>query len=228
MVDHYARIEDQVKDETMFSRDPINVHYERLLDTAEAVLAGPLSVRVDTDFWGSPNLVLRRETMPKIEGTIESRILYANLCDDEQKEAILRHASWDARTARESIRKRLGDSRGPSAIHPILLVHFVWTDVNWLRQSIGRLEELTIPLKVPRVDPLFRTMYRLRIERNDRTITEASWGKNMPGDYQILSEMWESIWQQMTDFLQNSGAARPEELWKSGSAPIYEKLNTKA
>jgi hypothetical protein len=212
--------------EKMSQRDPINVHYGKLLDTAEKILRGPLSVRVDTDFWGSPNLVLRSEIMPKIEGTIESRIVYANPCDDEQSVAILRQASWDALAARQSAVQDFSGGREPSTIYPVLLVHSVWIDMDWLYEAIQRLEELVIPLKVPKVAPLFRKMYMLRIERSDRTTIEASWGKGMPGDFQVLSESWESIWQQMTDLLRGGEKVGPEESWKSGSAPVYKQVNT--
>jgi hypothetical protein len=207
----------------MFHRDPISAHYRKLLDSAEAVLRGPLSIQVDIDFWGEPNLTLRSEAMPKIEGVIESRIIYANPCDDEQSSAILRQVSWDAHTARLSVLQDFDADKTPSIVHPVLSVRYVWIDIDWLYEAIRRLEELAIPLKMPKVDPLFRKMYKLGIQRSDRTTIEASWGNSTPGDFQTLSVAWELVWEQMADLLKSGTPVEPEELWQFGSTPIYKQ-----
>ena len=136
------------------------VHYGRLLDTAEAVLRGPESVKIDIDYWGYPNLALQSETMPKIEGVIESRILYANPCDEEQKNAaILRHASWDAHSVRQSVLQDFCGEQEPSIACPVLSIRFVWIDMNWLYGAIQRLEKLAVPLQVPKFVPESRKVY---------------------------------------------------------------------
>ena len=199
----------------MFERDLAAVHFDQLLATADTVLQGPWSIRVGVDFWGSPNLALYVQAMPKIEGMIESRIVFANLGDEEQNGAILRQAIWDARTTRQSVLQEFRQNHEPS-IYPVLFVRYIWIDISWLCSAVHRLEELTIPLKVPRMVPLFRTTYGLRIERTDRTVADVSWGQGMPGEFQVLSDLWEGLWQEMTVLLNTGDVAKPDESWGRG------------
>lgn len=205
----------------MLVQNPANVHYRGLLDTAETVLRGPSSIRTGIDFWGELNLVLRKKAMPKVEGIIESRIVYANPCDDEQDEAILRHASWDARTTRKTVWEDFGAGRTPSIIHPVLNVHCVWINMDWLYKVIRSLEAFTVPIRVPETSSRSRTMYELGIQRIDRTYIRIAWGKNIPEAYHALSCVWEEVWQQMTDLLQSGKPVEPEEQWWPNSIPDY-------
>ncbi len=206
----------------MGAQNPANVHYRGLLDTAETVLGGPSSIRIGIDFWGEFNLFLRKNAMPKVEGIIESRIVYANPCDDEQDGAILRHASWDARTARKTVWEDFRAGRTPSIIHPALRVHYVWIDLDWLHEVIRSLGDLTVPIKAPETSRS-RTMYELGIQRIDRTYIKVAWGKDMPEAYHALSCAWEEVWQQMTDLLQSGRQVDPEEGWWSSSIPVYQR-----
>jgi hypothetical protein len=208
---------------TVDAHNPANVHYRGLLDTAETVLRGPSSIRIGIDFWGEWNLLLRKEAMPKIEGTIESRIVYANPADDEQDGAILRHVSWDARTARKTVREDFRASGAPAIIHPVLNVHYVWINLDWLYQVIQSLENLTVPIRVPEMSSRFRTMYELGIQRIDRTYIKVAWGKSMPEAYHDLSCAWEGFWQQMTDLLKSGKQVEPEERWWPSSVPVYQQ-----
>lgn len=196
----------------MFRASLMNVHYNQLLSSADTVLQGPSSVSMGTEFWGEPNLALYVQAMPRIEGTIESRTMYANPTDADQNRAILRQAAWDARTTRQSVIQKFRQGREPS-IYPILLVRYVWIDIGWLYNATQRLEELVVPLRVSKMSPIFRTMYRVRMHRIDRTIADISWGKGMPGEFQILSIVWESLWQEMDHLLQTSEMVEPEESW---------------
>ncbi len=203
----------------MFKPNLMNVHYGQLLASANTVLQGPASVSVGVEFWGEPNLALYIEAMPKIEGIIESRIVYANPTDKEQSCAILRQAAWDARTTRQSVIQEFRQGQEPS-IYPILLVRYTWIDIGWLYNAIQRLEELVIPLKVPQMSSIFRTMYRVRIDRIDRTVADISWGEGMPGEFQVLSAVWKSLWQEMTHLLQTSETVEPEESWGYGFSSV--------
>ncbi|MBN1138431.1 MAG: hypothetical protein JXM73_17715 [Anaerolineae bacterium] len=199
----------------MFERDLATVHYDQLLATADTILEGPLSVGVGSNFWGEPNLTLCLETMPRIEGAIESRIVYANLGDEGQNVAILRQAAWDAQATRRTVLQEFRQGREPS-IYPILLVRYVWIDIGWLSNAVHRLEELVIPLRSPKMIPLFRTMYRLRIARTDRTVADISWGKGMVEGFQVVSDLWESLWQEMTGLLNTGEIIEPHEFWGRG------------
>jgi hypothetical protein len=199
----------------MFERDLATVHYDQLLATADTVLKGPFSVGIGTDFWGEPSLALYLQTMPRIEGAIESRIVYANPADEEQNGAIPRQAAWDARATRQTVLQEFRQGREPS-IYPILLVRYVWIDIGWLSNAVHRLEELVIPLRVPIMIPLFRTMCRLRIERTDRTFVDISWGKGMVEGFQIVGDLWESLWQEMTGLLNTGEIVEPHEFWGRG------------
>jgi hypothetical protein len=209
--------------EAMDAQNPANVHYRRLLDSAEKVLRGPSSIRIDIDFWGEWNLLLRKEAMPKVEGIIESRIVYANPADDDQDGAILRHASWNARTARKTVWEDFGAGRTPSIVHPALNVHYVWITLDWLYQVVRSLGDFSVPLGVPETSSRFRTMYELGIQRIDRTYIKVAWGKNMPEAYHDLSCAWEGFWQQMTDLLRDGKRVEPEERWWPSSTPVYQR-----
>lgn len=196
----------------MFQKDPANEHFLRLLHVAEIALKGPINIKINSSFWGWPNLALSTNVMPKIEGIMESRIIYANPNDDEQDSAILRQVIWDAQTTRKSVLQEFQQGKEPSITHPTLFTRYVWVDMNWLYQMIQLLEDLFIPLKIPEEDELFREVYHLKIERSDRTMIEASWGKSSSGAFVVLSKSWENIWQQMTDFLQSSKVIDSEEV----------------
>jgi hypothetical protein len=203
-------------------QDTPSDRYARLRLSAERALAGPLSIRVGTDFWGWANLVLRRETMPKIQGTVEVRGLYAHLKDLEQDNVLLREVTWDAALARSRSISDERDTETAQTEHPLVFMRCVWVDAKWLRDTLHRLEKFSVPLKLSDDATLYKEIYQFELERGDRTVFKFSWAKGMPGVFAEFSQLWESLWEEMTVFLRNNPAITPEEDWAGNPPPDYQ------
>ena len=200
-----------------------SAYYTRLIYAAEVILKGPSSLQVGDDFWGEPNLILRCEAAPKIEGVITSRTVYANICDDEQHKAILRHAAWDARESRQNVWRDSRIGKPLFELYPAIGVHYVWIDIDWLHRAIRNLEALVVPVQAPQANLVFSKRYGLGIQYSDRTSIQVMWGKGTLGRFGSLESIWESLWQQTPDLLRHRQAVIPDEVWDSDSIPSYER-----
>jgi hypothetical protein len=197
--------------------DPVNAYYLRMLSVAEGVLEGPRAVSHRDEFWGQCVLFLRRERMPKIEGTITSRSIYANPCDDEQDQAILRYASWDAKKPRQdALRLFRKNGTVPSSTLPFLSLSYTWIALDIFYEAIQLLEDLHVPLRVPKNIPRSRQIYHLGIDRMDRSSAKVVWGSCFPGNFRALSEGWETIWKELAAQSHSGPTLVPEETWPFG------------
>jgi hypothetical protein len=204
---------------------PLKVHYLFLLRNAETALTGPQSVAVGGDFWGEPNLRLRREAVPKISGVIRVRAMYANLANAEQSRAILREAMHDARAARVRARAAFVDNETPPMPRPVLSIRYVWIEIDWLERALRSLEDLCVPLAAP-PDISPDETYTLGIWRPDLTSVQARWGVDTPGAFEALSARWQALWEQMADLLQHGEPVTPEEYWPLDAVPAYDQASS--
>jgi hypothetical protein len=160
--------------------------------------------------------------MPKIQGIVEVRGLYAHLNDLEQDSALLREATWDAALARSRTISPERDEETAQTKQPLILMRCVWVDAKWLRDALQRLEKFSVPLKLSDDATLYKEIYQIERERGDRTVLKFSWAKGMPGIFAELSLLWESLWEEMTLFLQNNQSVIPEEDWAENPPPDYQ------
>lgn len=195
--------------------------YGNLINVAEIVLNGPASASIATGFWGGRFIALRAAKMPKIEGVIETRIVYANPTDHEQANAILRQVQWDAKAAKQMIFQASRLGRAPSVTYPQLSSHSVWVNMEWVYETLHLLETLSVPFKIPEDHLPVHNLYALRIERTDRTELELSWGAELQDNFLPLTTVWQTIWAQMEHLLTSNEPTDYEDAWGGyGVSPL--------
>ena len=190
-------------------------HYARLLSFAKIALDGPKSVKIRDQFWGGRTLSLSRMRIPKIEGTIESITIYSNPMDSEQTRAILRWTRWDADSARRSTQTDAELGRPPSIALPVVDIRSAWVDMQWVEQSINRLERIQLPLKSPYFQSTSKVMHQLRLERVDNTLIDIVWKAETTHGFEPLEALWQALWDQMKSLLRDNEVVNYEELWET-------------
>ena len=174
-----------------------------LLQKAERLLLGPKSLGYeDKEFWGRRYLALRSERIPKINGAIETRTVYANPVDTEQAIIILRRAYWDAELARTKFLQILRNNDEIVDEEPELYVSYTYTSVEWLNIALSRFHELSVPMKLPQAASEFEVLSYFSLERQDGTVLNLSWGKNMAYPFTLLDHAWSKTWEEMEVYLQ--------------------------
>jgi hypothetical protein len=165
----------------------------------QTILRGPQNITFperdeELPFYGWPMLALKTVT-PTLPSREESRLVYANLNDDEQEFAVLRAASWDWKVARQAIHEQ-GEN-----FKPVIPARFIKIPIDQLKEWLSNFTELTIIIggfcenndKIP--------IRGLRVERDyTACILEKVWQAQDP-QHISLNEQWNDVWQQMTEAL---------------------------
>jgi hypothetical protein len=189
-------------------------YYLQPLYKAEELLKGPDEVRISGAYWGWPNLSLRIEVAPKILGTLESRIIYADLEDITHDKAILWQASYDANAERKRVFQAHKSGKQLVMADPKLSSRAVWISINWLQEAVQHLDKLVIPIHTPDTISTLEwpKKYSLKLRRYDGTALEVSWFEDWSDDFVALTNVWKLIWTEMTTLLETGVLVRLEEI----------------
>ncbi len=174
----------------------------------------------DYEFYGWRTLALdvridHKGSRPEFE----SRIVYANLSDETQPNAILRAVYWNndverARLAEEGMAYRLG-----------LPARFVWVPTAMLNSWIETLHGVSTDVNVrPGIDPLL-PVRRLLVKMDYKIcVFEKVW-RYRESPSTALDLAWDGIWNKMGDALSNGtpSMSRLDEAFEpSVTQPFYD------
>ena len=169
--------------------------YGALRSQTSAILTGPKSLTLDKGFYGWPCLTLQIQA--GWEDRVESRIVYANLANQEQEIAILRAVFWDGEANKKAIRQ------GQPISTPTLAARFVVIQTSKLNEWLSSFADISV-----------KAFDNFETEEDDRadikklkividyksSIFERVW-QTSKDIYTNLNEPYAAVWSEMTDLL---------------------------
>lgn len=172
-------------------------HNQKMLGIALRVWEGAPSIEVrqlgDDLFYGWSVLALAARFNWPLR--IESRIVYANLFDQEQHTAFLRAVSWDYGIAHQAISELRENA--PLAVP----VRFVEVPLPQLREWLTTFKDLTITAEQTVVHDATLPIRRLRVEwEYTSCVLEKIWQEQGP-QHEALLTAWSQVWAAMSNTL---------------------------
>lgn len=165
---------------------------------ALAILHGPADITLQQSsaegFYGWP--LLNLEAQEGRKDRIESRIVYANLFDEEQATAVLRSVFWDGEAARTVYRQR------EQPFRLSLPARFVLVSVQQAREWLSQFDNASTVINDAIGEEDTVIIRRLRIERDYKsTVFEKVW-QAQDKSHETLNQRWDQVWSYMTESLQ--------------------------
>lgn len=185
---------------------------------ALAIWNGPHNIETSfgaNRFWGWRTLSLEVRSVGTDQ--VESRSVYADLLDEQQRFAIIRSVYWDG----DAIRKAI---YGGQKVNLVLPARFVTISVELLSAWLAAFKDLTM-----QVFPAYEKndkadIRKLRIELDYVScIVEKVWATQDPS-HSLLNEQWNLIWNQMTEALMHEPMLEQfdEDFWFSHPEVHYD------
>ena len=169
------------------------------------------------------HLGLYKQVFPRLFGEIESRIIYADL---EAQLAIIRNTYWNPDTTRESLKRAYRSGQILTVPYPLLFRQCVMVDIDWVYEAVRRWEELIVPIALPpylqKNTSHYDEVHQMRLERNNFTMIEVSWIKEMVGEFRVLEITWEQMWIELENHLRNNEKIEVEEEWPFNLTPVFK------
>lgn len=164
---------------------------------AGGTLRGPANITLqqssEKGFYGWPLLSL--EAQEGRTDRIESRIIYANLFNEEQATAVLRSVYWDGEIARKAYRQK----EQPFQLY--LPARFVQMPTQQVREWLSQFDGASTIVNDAIGEDDTIIIRRLRIERDYKaSVFEKIW-QVQDESHAALNQRWNQVWQHMTESL---------------------------